>query len=222
MDLSEKDIDVVINNDSEPLIFGRFKDEGLVHFLKQINFQHGKNFVVLHMRSPHSPYENRYAGREAEFEKFTPAAESTDRLEYEVNTYDNALLYTDSVITAMIRTFLSASRGRSNAVYLIADHSQLFDFNGLWGHNNLVLEQASVPFIVLKDKPFDIAPVVSAYQAAKFMALDLGGEIINPNEHDNTFYLHGNNIDFPYAYIEYRLEQDGHIGWQARKHTAEP
>lgn len=221
MDLSEKDIDLVINNDSEPLVFGRMKDEGLVHFLKQVDFQKNKNFVVLHMRSPHSPYENRYAGREAEFEKFTPAGESDDRLEYSVNTYDNALLYTDMVITSMIQTFLDNAKGRKNAVYLIADHAQLFDFNGMWGHNNLVLAQAYVPFIVIKDNVADIAPVISSYQVGKLIAADLGGNIVNPNEHDNTFYLHGNNIDFPYAYIEYQINNAGDIVSETTKHTAE-
>ena len=32
------------------------------------------------------------------------------------------------------------------------------------------------------------------------------GIITNPNEHDNVFYMHGNNIDFPYNYIEYRID----------------
>lgn len=222
MDLSEKDIDEIINNDSEPLVFGRLKDEGLVHFLKKIDFQHGKNFVVLHMRSPHSPYENRYQGREAEFEKFKPAAESKNRLEYSVNTYDNALLYTDMVITSMMESFVYANRGRHYAVYLIADHAQLFDFNGMWGHNNLVLEQGFVPFVVVKDNLSTIAPLVSAYEAAKLVAQDLGANIINSNEHDNTYYLHGNNIDFPYSYIEYQLSPEGNVLSQAQKYTTAP
>lgn len=222
MDLSEADIDEIINNDCEPLVLGRFKDEGLVHFLKKIDFQHGRNFVVLHMRSPHSPYEKRYQGREAEFEKFKPAAESKNRLEYSVNTYDNALLYTDTVITSMMESFTQAAKGRKNAIYLIADHAQLFDFKGLWGHNNLVLEQGYVPFVVLKDNMPKIAPVISAYEAAKFVAQDLGATIINPNEQNNVFYLHGNNIDFPYSYIEYQLSAEGHVLSQALKHTDSP
>ena len=43
------------------------------------------------------------------------------------------------------------------------------------------------------------------------VARDFGFDIINPNEEDNIFYIHGNNIDFPYDYIKYRIRDNGDI-----------
>lgn len=207
MSFGAKNVDTIITNDMKPLFFKQYKDEGLVKLLSELPLEKGRNFIVLHMRSPHSPFENRYEGREAEFEKFKPAAESKDKYTYYCNTYDNALLYTDTVIADMIKTFEKMSEGRKYSIYVTADHGELFDYNGHWGHNNLTLEQGKVPFLFKQNQPMHISAVVSHYQMGKIIAADLGFTIINPNEHDNIFYMHGNNIDFPYNYIEYQIDQ---------------
>lgn len=208
MSFGAKNVDTIITNDMHPLYFKKHQDEGLVELLKQQNISEGKNFIVLHMRSPHSPFENRYKGRKDEFEKFKPAAESKDKFTYYNNTYDNALLYTDMVIAKMIKTFEQASKGRKYSIYVTADHGELFDYNGHWGHNNLLLEQGKVPFFMKRNHSAYLPPVVSHYQIGKLIADDFGFEIINPNEHNNTFYLHGNNIDFPYNFIEYQINSN--------------
>lgn len=206
MSFGAKNVDKIIANDMKPLFFKQYKDEGLIKLLSELSLKEGRNFIVLHMRSPHSPFENRYEGRESEFEKFKPAATSKDKFTYYCNTYDNALLYTDMVIANMIKTFEKMSKGRKYSIYVTADHGELFDYDGHWGHNNLMLEQGKVPFLFKQNQPMHIPSVVSHYQIGKIIAADLGYVITNPNEHDNVFYMHGNNIDFPYNYIEYRID----------------
>ena len=206
MDISS--IDELMTNDMNPIYFAKHKDEGLIEILKEKGLKGTKNFVVLHMRSPHSPYENRYKGREAEFEKFTPAISAKDRLTYETNTYDNALLYTDMVIFDMVKAFEKLAKGTNYSIFITADHGQLFDWQGLWGHNNLVLEQAKVPLFVKGSSDEKLPPLVSHYQIGKMILGELGFELINPNEADETYYLHGNNVDFPYDFIEYKIEND--------------
>lgn len=219
MSLGLKNIDEVITNDTRLLFFSKYHDEGLVKLLSEIDFNQGKNFVVLHMRSPHSPFENRYKGREDEFEKFKPAADSQDRFLYYQNTYDNALLYTDMVIDMMVDEFEKLNKGKNYSIYITADHGELFDYKGMYGHNNLVLEQAKVPFLMKKKNSEDLPAVISHYQIAKLIARDFGFNVINPNEEDNIYYLHGNNIDFPYDYIKYRIEHQGNVVQMEQNNT---
>ena len=81
----------------------------------------------------------------------------------------------------------------------------------MWGHNNLVLEQAKVPFFVKSFEIKDLPSVISHYQIGKLILTQIGFEFKNKNENNNTYYLHGNNIDFPYDFIEYRIENENVI-----------
>lgn len=221
MNIGEKYIDHIANNDSEPVLFAKRHDEGLVDLLQKIDFRTGKKFVVLHMRSPHLPYEKHYKNRKGEFEKFVPAETSKNRLQYTINTYDNALLYTDFVTDEMIETFNQANAGRKATVFLTADHGQLFNFNGMWGHNNLVAEQGKVPAVILGYNAEKLPPSISAYQFGKKILQALGSRLINANETGNIFYLHGNNIYYPYDYLEYQISKDGKIIEKDVKNTNE-
>lgn len=211
MSFGMKNLDKVITNDMRLLFFSRYNDEGLAKLLQEIDFKKGKNFVVLHMRSPHSPFENRYKGREDEFEKFKPAAESKNKFEYYQNTYDNALLYTDMAINTMVEEFEKLNGDKKHSIYITADHGELINYDGMYGHNNLVIEQAKVPFFVKKKNFEYLPPVLSYIQIGEIIARDFGFNIINPNKEDNIYYIHGNNIDFPYEYIKYRINDNGDI-----------
>ena len=50
---------------------------------------------------------------------------------------------------------------------------------------------------------------VSHYEIGKIILNDLGVELVNPNEKARQYYLHGNNIDYPYDYIKYNISDDG-------------
>lgn len=208
MGLSGKDIDDSETNDSKKIFFTRHKDEGVDILLKNTDLSHGKNFIVLHLRSPHLPYENRYKGREAEFEKFLPT-KTQDRYTYTVNTYDNALLYTDFVVDKILDTFTEKTKGTKSTVYFAADHGQLFNYNGHWAHNNLVVEQGVTPFFVRGKSIEKLPETVSHYEIGKIILNDLGAELVNPNEKARQYYVHGNNIDYPYDYIKYNISDDG-------------
>lgn len=211
MNIGEKYIDHIANNDSEPLFFSQYRDEGLAKMLEKIDFQQGKKFVVLHMRSPHLPYEKHYHGKEDKFQKFVPDTPDVDRLTYTSNSYDNALLYTDYVINEMIDNFEQGSKGKKHTVFLTADHGQLFDYDGMWGHNNLVIEQGKVPALVIGNTKLKLPQYISSYQFSKLILQQLGTDLINPNEKGNTYFLHGNNIYFPYDYRKYQILKKGSI-----------
>lgn len=211
MNIGAKYIDHIVNNDSEPMLFAKFHDEGLNKLLNKIDFNNGKKFVVLHMRSPHLPYEKHYKHQKEKFEKFYPAETSKDRFEYTVNTYDNALLYTDYVIDLIIDSFNKANRGKKASIFLTADHGQLFDYHGLWGHNHLIAEQGKVPAVIFGHDARRLPALMSAYQFSKIIIEALGNKLINPNESSNKYYLHGNNIYYPYDFLEYQITPEGKL-----------
>lgn len=208
MGMDVTSIDELMTNDMNPIFFSKYKDEGLAQILQEKGLRGDKNLVVLHMRSPHSPYENRYKGREQEFEKFKPAVFAKDRFTYATNTYDNALLYTDMVISQMVEIFEKLAKGTKYSIVITADHGQLFDYHGMWGHNNLTLEQAKVPLFVKSPNVGVLPKILPHYEIGKFILRDIGVELQNPNEKDGIYYLHGNNIDFPYDFIEYQIQGD--------------
>ncbi len=41
-----------------------------------------------------------------------------------------------------------------------------------------------------------------------YIMKEIGWNLQNPNEKDGIYYLHGNNIDFPYDFIEYKIKND--------------
>lgn len=211
MNIGEKYIDHIANNDSEPLFFSQYRDEGLAKMLNSIDFGKGKKFVVLHMRSPHLPYEKHYHGKEDRFQKFVPDSSDADRLTYTTNSYDNALLYTDFVINEMIDNFEAKNNNQKYMVFLTADHGQLFDYKGMWGHNNLVIEQGKVPAIIIGNNKTSLPKYISSYQLSKLILQSLGANLINPNEKEDSYFLHGNNIYYPYDFKKYQILKNGKI-----------
>ena len=211
MNIGEKYIDHIANNDSEPLFFSQYRDEGLAKILDSIDFREGKKFIVLHMRSPHLPYEKHYYGKEDKFQKFVPDTPDVNRLTYTTNSYDNALLYTDFVINKMIDNFETKNNNQKYTIFLTADHGQLFDFNGMWGHNNLVIEQGKVPAIIISSKKIPLPKYISSYQFSKMILQSLGANLINPNEKEASYFLHGNNIYYPYDFKKYQILKNGEI-----------
>ncbi len=218
MNLGEKYIDHIVTNDSEPLFFSQHRDEGLALLLDKIDFSKGKKFVVLHLRTPHLPYEKHYQAHKDKFQKFLPDTPDADRLTYMVNSYDNALLYNDFVVDEIINTFEKHNQNRKYVIFFTADHGQLFNYHGMWGHNKLIVEQGKVPAFIFNYKE-KLPPTISAYQFSKLILQALGGKLINPNEKNNVFYLHGNNIYYPYDFMEYQILKDGNISSQPPMNT---
>jgi membrane-anchored protein YejM (alkaline phosphatase superfamily) len=174
--------------------------------LDKVNFKTDKNFVVVNLRVPHAAYEYHYAHRQAEFRKFLPDNPSAPRNIYATNAYDNALLYMDDVINELIERFVAQAGDKSYSIYITADHGQLFNFQGRWGHGQLLLETAKVPFFYYHQSGTLLPPIISHYQIGKLIALDLGFMVLNPNEYDNTFYVMENNLFFNTNFIKYRID----------------
>lgn len=88
-------------------------------------------FLVLHTQGSHIEYSKRYP---EEFKVFPQDSPKLTREEYLVNTYDNSLLYTDYVLSEVIRR-LSALDAVTTMLY-VSDHGDnlLDDERELLGH----------------------------------------------------------------------------------------
>lgn len=187
-------IDVFITLENEHKLFSKKKDEALLELLKKQKLS-DKNFIVLHQRNLHSPYEKNYAHRKKEFEKFK-------------NSYDNAMLYNDYILNELI-TYFRDNTEIPLYLFITSDHNELTGQNGLFGHITLVPEGADVP-IMLYTK--NANPEIQAELANSFtpthhelgllIAKIMGCNISNPNTEDNIYYINGNDSMARYGYIE--------------------
>ncbi|MCH4810395.1 phosphoethanolamine transferase [Vreelandella neptunia] len=132
---------------------GRCLDEALVQALtKQISDTSADQVVVLHQQGNHGPsYYQRYP---ADFERFVPACASADLAKCSrediTNSYDNAILYTDTVLDQVIET-LKRQDGYATAMIYLSDHGESLGENGIYLHG--------IPYAIAPDKQTDVPMV---------------------------------------------------------------
>ncbi len=186
----------------EPL-YRKEYDAALVTALKRIDLAKS-NFIVLHQRNAHSPYHYNYPPA---FERYPTA--NLDRYQFTVNTYDNAVGFTDHVLHEIIQTVKQRSKVPTY-VFFTADHGELIGEDGKYGHAMLEPGVAAVPFILYahrgdagKIAQFRAMQHPSHYEIGKAIARVLGYEVVNPNEKDGVFYINGANLDGSAGYLAY-------------------
>lgn len=130
-------------------------DGDLLPHLKQIlaRANESKQFIVLHTLGSHMQYGHRYPEGYA---KFQPALAWSDKgdlwrssqKELLINTYDNSVLYTDTVLNQAIE--LLAQTGRIASLVYAADHGETF-FDGKCprgGHGFAAEKNYRVPMFI--------------------------------------------------------------------------
>lgn len=107
----------------------------------------GMNLIILHTKGSHYLYSKRYP---AEFKKFMPECiDSAVKCSKEqlINSYDNSILYTDTVISNLIDRL----KDKNAIVFYTSDHGESIEENkGLHGTPRKIapVEQFRVPLIV--------------------------------------------------------------------------
>ena len=141
----------------------------LTNLQKYINEMDGKDSViVLHLIGSHGPnYYKRYPEKHR---YFSPDCKSVDLQsctnEALINSYDNTILYTDFVLTNIIKILESNSASWNSFMMYISDHGESLGEYGIYLHGApysvAPIEQIKVPYIVwlstqfLKVKNIDI------------------------------------------------------------------
>jgi heptose-I-phosphate ethanolaminephosphotransferase len=99
----------------------------LASFSSVLKQESPRKFIVVHLLGTHSSYELRYP---EEFEKFTDRAQVPPGLPEDklalYNSYDNAVLYNDFVISRLIETF-SESQNNGFLLYFSDHGEEVFD-----------------------------------------------------------------------------------------------
>lgn len=125
---------------------GRCFDEVLLHQLKEkITAVKGDQFIVLHMLGNHGPaYFERYP---EQFKYWQPTCDTADLAsctqEAIINTYDNAVLYTDSVLARAIDELSLITTHDTGLIY-VSDHGESL------GEHNLFLH--GLPYFIAPDE----------------------------------------------------------------------
>lgn len=151
----------------------------------QIARQPGDVVVVLHQLGNHGPgYHWRYPPR---LRRYAPTCDSDDLGDCSraqiVNSYDNAVLYTDEFLARTIR-LLAAQVGHDAALIYVSDHGESLGERGLYLHGLPYAiaprTQTRVPMVVW------LSPALSA--ARGIDAACLRARAMRPASHDNLFH----------------------------------
>ncbi|MGP9768118.1 phosphoethanolamine transferase [Halomonas sp. AOP13-D3-9] len=133
-------------NDTSLCQDGRCLDEALVQALTtQISATSADQVVVLHQLGNHGPsYYQRYP---ATYERFVPACTTADLAKCSrdaiTNSYDNAILYTDTVLDQVIET-LKVQDDYATAMIYLSDHGESLGEKGLYLHG--------IPYAIAPDE----------------------------------------------------------------------
>jgi lipid A ethanolaminephosphotransferase len=144
---------------------GKCYDEDVIPLLagNLKTYVSGYRFVVLHLGGgSHGPtYANRHP---PEFLQFKPTCDDADvanrcSLEQLFNSYDNAILYVDHVVSTIVQTLDSS--GTPYVFIYLSDHGESlledgYLFHGMPPGMSLPAEQAQIPLIVKASVPISI------------------------------------------------------------------
>ena len=165
----------------------RCLDEALVDSSRSLlRDAQGNLVLVLHQLGNHGPsYFRRYP--EA-FRRFTPTCDDDDlsqcNREQIVNSYDNALLYTDHVLARTIDLLKDVEDKYDSALVYVSDHGESLGENGLYLHglpySIAPSEQTRVPMVMW------FSPGFAARNRLDLACLDK--EAQQPTSHDTLFH----------------------------------
>lgn len=119
----------------------RYYDDILVRQTEKLDFSKPQ-FLVLHQRGSHSPYNLRYPADKAVF----PVSEGMDMGDRMITEYDNSVAYTDVIVNQLVREILKKSKIPTYFIFT-SDHGQILGENKSWGHNDLNEYVFKVPFV---------------------------------------------------------------------------
>lgn len=201
-------IDIFHTKEYAPIEDAKNGDLVILDKLKELSKNFGeKNFIILHQRNAHSPYDKGYRNI-AQFKKYTSDITASFE-EKKRNSYDNAMLFNDYFITEVINFFKKNTK-KPTYIFWIPDHSELLGEDGLWGHSIVNINVAKIPFIFTLLHKNDNTFVSKLrqtfmpthYEFGKMISSLMGYKITNPNEKPNIFYVNGNVISGDAGWFE--------------------
>lgn len=164
---------------------GRCFDEILLAGLQaRIDAQPGDALIVLHMLGNHGPnYFERYPPAFARWTPVCATPELSRCAQQEiVNAYDNAILYSDTVLARLV-DLLAGQQGRDAAMLYVSDHGESLGEYGLFLHG--------APYAIAPRQQLHVPMVL--WMSPGFVADDridmacMRDAVRKPASHDNLF-----------------------------------
>ncbi|WP_127844326.1 sulfatase-like hydrolase/transferase [Psychroflexus aestuariivivens] len=119
------------------------------HYEEALADQQDKKLIVLHLNGTHLKYEDKYPPEFNVFKDQPRTKFESERSKMQINTYDNAVLYNDFVVSEFIKR-LKSKKIDSKLIYLSDHGDEVFRDIDFVGHNGYYSTKAMlhVPFIV--------------------------------------------------------------------------
>lgn len=115
-------------------------------------------FIVLHFMGCHFDYEKRYPVQKSVYTSRSPAniKVNTDKTQKIINTYDNAMLYHDSVVNEVVKVFTKYSKHKNAALVFLSDHGEeLYEYRDYAGHGYPPSRaMAEIPYFAMVSNDF--------------------------------------------------------------------
>jgi glucan phosphoethanolaminetransferase (alkaline phosphatase superfamily) len=180
-------------------------DEVLIDELSKLKLA-DKNFVVIHLRHIHSPFDNWATY----FPVVTPKSSANSRKNQTQQDYSNAVAYHDHWVEQCI-TSIKKIMPNDTIIIFTSDHGELVGEDGLFGHNLMRSEVVDVPvwaYAINTDHSLNhylkSQNICSHYDLGKQIAKLFGAEIINPNEDPTLQFVHGTELHTNYEYMPWK------------------
>ena len=163
------------------------RDVGMLEYMNSFIKDHttGDILVVMHQMGNHGPaYYKRYPDN---FEKYTPTCQTNIlencSAEEIINSYDNAILYTDYFLNQTIKALKAQSSNFSTAMIFIGDHGESLGEYGLYLHG--------LPYAMAPDSQKHVPLVMwfdNKFKASHPEIADLYANSGTEYSHDNIFH----------------------------------
>jgi len=206
---------IPVNADPRLCSDGECHDEILAKYLDaELAKVSGDTVFVLHMMGNHGPaYYRRYPRA---FRLFTPDCE-TDELrecsrEEVLNAYDNAIVYTDFVLSRIVSTLSSRGASLDASMLYVSDHGESLGEGGLYLHG--------IPYSIAPSTQTHVPMIAWISPARAAAGIDMGcahGRVNGNFSHDNLFDTALGLLDVKTAV--YRPERDIFAPCRARPLT---
>lgn len=173
---TQADVTHYISNDFHGVEVRRF-DEYMLDSVKQaIADPAPQKVILIHMMGSHAQYRNRFpeslahfAGDDVNAYRQDPSADEISA----INDYDNSILYSDYVVSEIIKLTSAADHEVRSTVTYFSDHGEeVYQQANVKGHtpDNLTSNMMEIPFIVwFSDKNDPEAAVLKEHSNKPFM-----------------------------------------------------
>ena len=165
------------------------RDRDLIGYFRKIFEFNTKQFVFLHQRGSHGPWELRSTEQSRIFPH-----------DGAINHYDNSVVEFD-LFMRDLHGLLSSSDKKVLMVYL-SDHGEALGVDGEWGHGRLARPSFEIPVLIqsfnqeLPETVRKLPKFATHYNLALFIANELGHEMNqDPTDVLKDYVIYGNDID---------------------------